>query len=50
MPALNTTNGNINSERCVQPSAEPRQLGYQLVPILDERASGLPHGSEAAAA
>ena len=26
------------------------QLGYQLVPMPDERASGLPHGSEAAAA
>ena len=26
------------------------QLGYQLVPISDAQPSGLPHGSEAAAA
>ena len=25
------------------------QLGYQLVPMSDDHASGLPHGSEAAA-
>ena len=49
MPARNTTRDSISRGRLRAAKRRAAQLGYQLLPMSDAQASGLPHGSEAAA-